>query len=278
MDEPQSYTRTPGEDVIAPAMQAIMGASDTRPSDGLASPQVFVSWAHANEDWDATESGEWQRQVIEFTTQLRQLGIDADVDLYHLNDDDVDWTRFGPSSVEKCDYVIVVVSRGWSERWTGTNSPTLGAGAAAEADVMHGEFSANQQAWQRKIKLVVLQGAEGADIPPGLQRVSRFNVDPSDPDSFEDLIRTLTGQPVHLKPEMGQIPVLPAKTVDYLRSSRTRARKDNSQQRLLELRLENLQRRLEAAVRTSKDVGPLRQEQAAVQGMLDALSQWSADG
>ena len=152
----------------------------------------------------------WERAVAGFTTTLRQGGgLDADVDLYHLSDPTVDWTRLGPSRIAAVDFTVVVMSRSWAERWAGTNKPTEGAGVAAEADTLHGLFNRHQGDWQRRLKIVQFPESDG-DVPPELERIVRFHVDPEDLSTYEDLIRTLTNQPTYEKPPLSRVPTLPS--------------------------------------------------------------------
>lgn len=151
----------------------------------------------------------WQESVATFTSSLRRsFGIDADIDLFHLHES-IDWTRFGQRSVINSDRVIIVLSQAWAERWEGTNLTTEGAGVAREADALHGLFSRNQSEWQSKLIIVLLSEADTSAVPPDLDRVVRVSVDPSDLDTYEDLLRNLTGQPHYQKPALGLVPDLP---------------------------------------------------------------------
>lgn len=172
-------------------------------------PTALVSWAHRGEDWSDEQAAAWTQEVVEFTGALRANGIDADLDLFHADEADVDWTRFGPRSVADSQFVIVAISEAWAQRWSGTNNPSKGAGAVAEADALKGLFQKDQSAWQRKVIVVVLPSESEVAIPDDLMRATRFWVDPDEPDSIETLLRTLTGQPQYAKPQLGRVPVLP---------------------------------------------------------------------
>ena len=173
------------------------------------SPAVFISWAHSHRTWSQSQSTLWRESIATLASSLRQnFGIDADVDLFHL-DESVDWTRYGQQGVINSDRVIVALSSAWAERWAGTNAPTEGAGAAREADALHGLFSRNQEEWQTKVLIALLPDADAADLPPELDRVARVRIDPSDLDTYEDLLRNLTGQPRYRKPALGLVPDLP---------------------------------------------------------------------
>lgn len=172
-------------------------------------PTAFISWAHSHSSWTKEQSSDWESQIAAFAAVLRRLGIGAEVDLFHL-DEPQDWTRFGPQQVVEAKFTLVVMSLAWAERWSGTNSPREGAGAAAEADTLKGLFTRDQEAWQRRVVLVMLPDIGPDIVPPDLQRVARVPVDPTDPDSFGPLIRMLTEQPRYPKPPVGEVPVLRA--------------------------------------------------------------------
>jgi hypothetical protein len=172
-------------------------------------PTVFISWAHSHSDWTPKRASAWQEGVATLASTLRQsFGIDVDIDLFHLHES-VDWTRFGQRGIVNSQRVIVVLSKAWAERWDGTNNPSEGAGAAREADALHGLFSRNQSEWQNKLVIVMLPEVSVDDLPVDLDRVARVQLDPSDPDSYEALVRNLTGQPQYLKVPLGTVPELP---------------------------------------------------------------------
>lgn len=173
------------------------------------STTAFVSWAHSHSAWTAQKSKDWQSEVATFAATIRQqFGIDADVDLFHA-DEPTDWTRFGPQGILANDKTIIVMSEAWAERWSGTNSPTEGAGAAAEADTLRGLFQTDQAVWQRRIVIVTFPEVGPETVPPDLVRIARVAVDPADIDSYEGLVRLLTEQPAFPKPPLGSVPFLP---------------------------------------------------------------------
>lgn len=193
-------------------------------------PRVFISWAHAHSTWSMEQISDWESQLAEFAATLRSFGIDADIDLFHL-DEPIDWTRFGPQSVLKASMTIVVMSEAWAERWSGTNSPREGAGAASEADALRGLFVRDQAQWQRQLVLVLFRDVSASVVPPDLQRVTRVALDSSDPDSYENLLRILTSQPRYPKPPLGQVPSLASRSSpsDHLSKLRSRLASTQSQ-------------------------------------------------
>lgn len=160
-----------------------------------ASPKVFVSWAHGFSTSTPSDERAWQTMVYGFTNMLRAVGIDADIDLFYLDDPTVDWTRFGPSRIVQSSFVLIAASRAYKERWDGTNLPTEGAGAAREADTLKGMFDLDQALFQEKVKVVLLPGRSLDDVPLELHRLQRFSLPELAPRHLEPLRATLTGRP-----------------------------------------------------------------------------------
>ena len=230
--------------------------------------RVFVTWAHSDEDWDSSQALSWERQVIGFTTSLRRLGIDADVDLYHTSDPSIDWTRFGQSGVASADFSVIVYSKGWGQRWSGSNTPTLGTGAVVEADTLKGLMQEDQASFQRTTLLVRLPGPGRARIPADLNRLNRFSIDPEDLDTFEPLLRTLTGQPVYEIPEVGTIPTLPSTVTEGINMRRrVRISREFSDYEAVLGEVEKVQKDLESDADASA-----QRRLATLMGLLDALS------
>lgn len=184
---------------------------DARPSEDevdAASPRrtAFISWAHGDRTWEKT--------IARFASQLRAFGVNADVDLFHLNDDDVIWANYGGQAIQANEFVLIAVSGPYKERWEGTNDGRVGAGAAREANVMKGLFDDNQHDFFRKVKIVVLPGSTVADIPAELRAsAQRFEIHTLDLDGLEELLRTLTGQAAYVPPPIGTVPILPPRFI-----------------------------------------------------------------
>ena len=239
----------------------------------------------------------WESEITELATTLRGLGIDVDVDLYHLDDVDVDWTRYGPEAIQRADFILIAASRAWRERWEGSNRPTEGAGAAAEADALKGMFNQNQRTFQQRVKVVLLESQDPHVTPPELARLQRYRITSSDRDSALSLVRMLTGQPTYVKPPLGAIPILPPAFEQQLG---TQARKEQNrglgenERMLKELRRTDhaILQLVEAPRSRSLDADPLSgadlaelpqddrrqiqkllQRRSALQGILDAITQ-----
>lgn len=263
-----------GRNSNPPAPKSSLGLSPPR-APGLGAPvRVLVSWAHSHPDWEQSRAEEWERIVAEFTTALRQFGVEADVDLYHLDEIGIDWTRFGPAAVAAADHVLIAMSEAWAERWSGNNAPDIGAGAAAEADTLKGLFQRDQQAFQRKVIIVLLPGASTTDIPPDLMRLGRHRVVPDEADSYTPLLRALSQQPRYPAPPLGGVPKLPPLVV---RRTATNSGGDAANVGEPFSAVRQRAKQLEAELSRASLDADARQDAlrhlAALRGMLDALSQ-----
>lgn len=171
-------------------------------------PTALISWAHTNPGWSDEQNRQRQDHVLRLAAELRQSGIDVDLDLFHLSES-VDWTRWGPQQVDGNDFVLVIVSDRWSTAWEGTGDPTRGAGAVAEADALQSLFAIDRSKFLNKVRPVLLPGATDSDIPRGLHGIPRFHFTPGDADQLQVMVRALTGQPEFTPTPLGPLPVLP---------------------------------------------------------------------
>ncbi len=208
-------SRSPATDADSSAQRTSASvATDERKTCSSPSPPptVFLSWAHRANPGVGDE--EWKRQILRFAAALRASGIDAEVDLYHVHDADIEWSQWGPRMIAERGITVVAVNAAWRERFEGTNDPTQGAGAAAEGAELRGRFDDDQAAFRTRLALVVLPGAEDGDVPGRLKGIPRYTFADSDSPEFTDLLRRLTGRPQYLPPPLGELPLLPPGTLD----------------------------------------------------------------
>jgi hypothetical protein len=173
------------------------------------SPKAFITWAHRDPGWEDSDEAAWTEEVYSFALLLRGYGIDVDIDLFHQSEPGIDWTRFGPLRIRDTDWVIVVLSIAWRDRWEGRNAPTVGAGAVAEADVLRSIFGDDQGEFRRKVVLVTLPSRQSEDlVPDGLDGVHRFTLRDLSPEEVMPLIRLLAGKPAFPAGPLGSLPEL----------------------------------------------------------------------
>jgi hypothetical protein len=174
-------------------------------------PTALVAWAQREPEWTDQQARAWREEVAAFTAALRDFGIDAECDLHRQSERGVDWTRFGARAIAQKDWVIVALSPAWRSRWEGTNTPSEGAGAVAEADALRSIFAEDQHAFHEKLVLALLPSMLNTSklIPLGLHGVQRRRISDFGLGAMTDLLRLLTGQPEHIAAPLGQIPALP---------------------------------------------------------------------
>lgn len=144
--------------------------------------------------------------MLQFGNLLVDNGIDAELDLWHDHDPQIDWTRWGPARVADSDFVIIVISRAWKQRWEGSNHPRQGAGAVVEANTLKGRFNNDQEDFQKRTLVVLLPGSEEKDIPLELHHLYRLKVNEISFAGIDGILRTLFGSPLHEKPPLGSQP------------------------------------------------------------------------
>lgn len=180
---------------------------------------AFVSWAHLHQSDEPDAVEEWRTNVFKFAYQLGRLGVDVDLDLFHMHDDDIDWSTYGSQQIHQADYILIVASAAYKARWEGTADPTQGAGAAREANVLKAEFDRDRRAFHKRVKLILLPGVDIADAPTELQSsLQRFSIVNFEVDGLAHLLRTLTGRPEWPRPDVGELPSLPPRSIDGLLS------------------------------------------------------------
>lgn len=190
---------------------------------------AFVSWAHLHDSEEPDAVEEWRTNVFKFAYQLGRLGVDVDLDLFHMHDDDIDWSTYGSQQISGADYILIVASAAYKARWEGTANPSQGAGAAREANVLKAEFDRDRRSFHKRVKLILLPGVDIADAPTELQSsLQRFPIVNFEVDGLADLLRTLTGHPEWPRPNIGELPPLPPRSIDSPASDSLRSSIDES--------------------------------------------------
>jgi thiamin-phosphate kinase len=166
-----------------------------RVTEDTRQPTALISWAHRNKGWDDQQSDSWRATVLGFADVLLTAGIIVDLDLWHMHETSIDWTRWGQRRIDENDFTIIVLSEAWRQRWEGSNHPNEGAGAVGEADALKGRFTRDQAEFQRRTVAVILPGASTDDLPLDLARLNRFPIPSIDARGIDDLVHALSQQP-----------------------------------------------------------------------------------
>ena len=157
-------------------------------------PKFFVSYSH-----DSQAHKKW---VLEFSTRLRKVGVDAALDQWDLGPGD-DIPLFMERNLADADRVIMVCTEKYVEK---ANAGTGGVGyekMIVTADLMK-KVDSN--------KVIPIVRQEGAHLVP-MFLTSKYYLDFSREDqfeeSFDDLTRSVHKAPLFVKPEISTNPFEP---------------------------------------------------------------------
>ena len=171
--------------------------------------RIFVSWAHTASTWTATKAAQWKETVNGFAELLNRDSINVQIDLWHSENPQIDWTRWGQDQIIESDYVVIAMNEPWAKRWKGKNKPTEGAGVVVEADTLKGILIENQQDFQRRVRIVMLPGTTPRSIPPDLQRIKRLAIEEITPEQIQPMVNDLFNLPT-LGPGAGSSSLSPS--------------------------------------------------------------------
>ncbi|MEO6082087.1 MAG: SEFIR domain-containing protein [Umezawaea sp.] len=153
-------------------------------------PRVFVSYAD--------DSGEHTDVVLRFASRLHgEFGIEVGLDLWE-RDRRRDWLDWAVDQIEHGDFVLAIASPEY-KRLAGPDGDSHDH-ARFQLMMLREHLAADRPRWLPKILPVVLPGCSADDLPTFLQPYSatRYVI----PGQLDELLRVLTGQPRHIRPEL----------------------------------------------------------------------------
>ncbi|WP_328644118.1 TIR domain-containing protein [Amycolatopsis sp. NBC_00348] len=157
---------------------------------------MFISYAR--------ESSAHCREVRRLCELLRENGVDAWIDEYdtHVRQDWVDWMA---KKVQRSDYVLVIASPAYRALSDGDLSAEVYRGIRTEWKLIKERVHADGDDGLVSVLPVLLPGHPIGEIPALLQphSASRVAVAELTRDGVDDLLRMLTGRPVHPAPPLG---------------------------------------------------------------------------
>ncbi|MEU5845310.1 SEFIR domain-containing protein [Saccharopolyspora shandongensis] len=168
-------------------------------------PTVFISYIH--------EDDEHRAQVLKFAQLLADLGIDSGIDFW-LGPERQDIGEWAEHYIEKADYTLVIASTRYRDIGNGYGTDHENRGGKWEIVVLREKLQKARSVWTPRILPVLLPGHTEEEIPDFLQPCGahRYDVPEINEKGIEKLYRTLTKQPKHVKPELGESMVLPPKS------------------------------------------------------------------
>ncbi|NYH77218.1 hypothetical protein FHR84_000532 [Actinopolyspora biskrensis] len=168
-------------------------------------PTVFISYIHDND--------EHRDQVRKFARLLGDRRIHSENDFW-LDPVRRDLGKWAERCIKNTDYTLVIASPRYRLVGNGEVSDDENEGGQWEVSILRDMLQRARSKWTKRILPVVLPGRTKAEIPDFLQPwgVTHYPVPTLDDEGIEELYRTLTLQPEHVRPELGPPLELPPKS------------------------------------------------------------------
>ena len=159
---------------------------------------VFISYSH--------DSDEHRKRVLEqIANRLRYDDIDANLDQYTEHQPPRSWPAWMVREIKGADYVLLVCTPTYRERFEGDAPEGQGRGAKWEGAIITLQMYSEELTGDEKQKCrfipIAFCDRNDAPVPTVLSGTSFFNV--ADPDSYAALVRLLKGIPTAEKPPLG---------------------------------------------------------------------------
>ena len=167
-------------------------------ADPMKRVSVFISYSH--------DSQEHRKRVLEqIANRLRYDDIDANLDQYTEHQPPRSWPAWMVREIKRADYVLLVCTQKYRERFEGDSPKGQGQGAKWEGAIItlqmySDELTGNEEEKCRFIPVAFCERND-APVPTILSGASFFNV--GDPDRYAALVRLLKGIPTAEKPPLG---------------------------------------------------------------------------
>ncbi|QTR54943.1 TIR domain-containing protein [Thiothrix unzii] len=159
--------------------------------------RIFISYSH--------DSDEHRHRVLALSDGLNKSGLNCDIDQYINGSPEEGWPLWMERMLETASYVLVICTETYLNRVQRKEKQGIGKGVKWESLLTYQDIYDND-GLNRKFIPVVFTADDTVFIPKPLRAVSHYNL--SIEGSYEKLLRHLTGQPVAVKPQPGQVPSL----------------------------------------------------------------------
>jgi SEFIR domain-containing protein len=167
-------------------------------------PKVFISYSH--------DSREHSERVLELANSLREHGVDAELDQYHVHPEH-GWPRWCAEQLreENAEFVLLVCTETYRQRVENKVAADEGRGVYWEGAIIYDYLY--EAKGNRRFIPILLDGSHSDCIPRPIRNhthycIAAFSLD--DDERYHGLYRELTGQPAVVKPPLGKLPRWPA--------------------------------------------------------------------
>lgn len=177
---------------------ALIGADSapiTRETDVAATAaavRVFLSYS-----WD---SDAHKQRVLAVAQRLRNDGVDAWMDRFTTFPAE-GWPRWMENEIARAQFVIVIATEKYAERFAGKAPAGTGLGATWEGAIITQDLY-EAGAYNTKFLPAIFSSSDSVDIPKPLRPFARFRVDTDH--GYDALYRHITGQPEIVPATLGQ--------------------------------------------------------------------------
>jgi tetratricopeptide (TPR) repeat protein len=161
-------------------------------------PKVFISYSH--------DSEEHKDRVLALSDRLCADGIDCIIDQYYETSPPEGWPRWCDRKIEEADFVLVVCTETYEQRFKGIELPRKGKGAIWEGMIITQELY-DSQGRNKKFIPVIFTIENETHIPIILRSATYYT--PNTENDYESLYRHITNQPLIEKPVLGKMKSLP---------------------------------------------------------------------
>ncbi|MFE5878376.1 SEFIR domain-containing protein [Rhodococcus sp. NPDC056506] len=149
-------------------------------------PSCLISYSH--------DSPTHRQHVLSIAEALRNNGVDVTLDQYVEHTPPPSWPRWMREQIEHSDFVLVVVTKDYAERYNGRPLADRGRGADWEGLIITGELYTSHQS---KVKFIpiVTNSADVQHIPAVLDQTSFHNLEKLSQDALIPLLRQIFERP-----------------------------------------------------------------------------------
>lgn len=159
--------------------------------------KVFISYSH--------DSLDHKNRVLNLSNCLCDEGIDCNIDQYERSPAE-GWPRWMNNQIETADYVLVICTENYKNRFKGRGEPRKGLGVKWEGAILTQELY-EDEAKNKKFIPVVFSSDDVNNIPVVLKGATYYTLD--DDQGYDNLYARLTDQRLIHKPKIGKIRELP---------------------------------------------------------------------
>lgn len=164
--------------------------------------RVFISYTHDSENH--------RDDVRQLGARLREDGVDARLDRWLPGTPSQGWPAWMEDELEAADFILVICSERYYQRYRNQGDPTVGRGVRWESNLIRTRLYADPTRLSRYIPILG-DGASTDHIPDPLRHnVTCYRLANS---SYDDLYRFLTGQHSEPLPTLGELRAMPAATL-----------------------------------------------------------------